>query len=112
MRAPNFRIDANGSSLARLVRRFGGAKWRLRHYAGIPCVHLSGREDDMLYETALDDCHALADAIEAAGGGRPEVADIKKEFQIRASLMISEAARRVKSPNAKLSHEEGGKEQP
>lgn len=79
-----------------MQQRLRGARWRLRHYAGIPFVHLSGRDDPMEYETALDDCHALADAIAAETGTRPEVRDIKKEFMERASLALSEAAQRVK----------------
>ncbi|WP_417546485.1 hypothetical protein [Marinobacter sp.] len=68
--------------------QYRNAKKRARYWSGVPssrgfgynpCAN-NGRDADLEYETAMDDCSALADEIMRLTGKRPSVPSPKEDY--------------------------------
>ena len=85
--------DAN---LKRLKRLLAAARRRAKYWSGVPSfrgfgfaggVRSRGDHPDLEYETALDDCEAVASDIEQLTGKKPKVTDYRQDFRDKWSEM-------------------------
>lgn len=84
------------NSVAELMARLKAARQRAKYWSGCPTgrpgaayamsaqaiarLAARGSDHELEYEQALDDCNALADAIQQLTGKRPQVTDFKQKF--------------------------------